>query len=64
MQRALQELQPQLVQTSVETEQLIRIIERDTAEVEVVKRNVEEEEAVTNEAAMQAKAIKVGLISQ
>jgi len=59
MQRALQDLQPKLVRTSEETEDLIRVIEKDTAEAEVVKKVVVNDEAVTNEEAMKAKAIKV-----
>ena len=59
MQRELQELQPQLVQMSLETEELIRIIEKDTLEVESIKKVVEADEAVTNKTAMDAKAIKV-----
>lgn len=34
----LQNLQPQLIQTSVETKELIAVIEKETAEVEVVKK--------------------------
>ena len=34
----LQDLQPQLIQTSVETKELIAIIEKETKEVEVVKQ--------------------------
>ena len=59
MQQELQELQPQLIQTSQETVELIGIIERETVEVEAVKTVVEADEAVCNKAAMAAKAIKV-----
>ena len=44
---------------SEETEDLIRIIEKDTTEAEIVKKVVMDDEAVTNEEAMKAKAIKV-----
>ncbi len=60
MQKDLQELQPKLIQTSIETEELIGIIEKETVEVEEVKKVVEVDEAEANKAAMEAKAIKVG----
>ena len=60
MQKELQELQPKLVQTSLETEELIKVIESETEEVEKVKQVVEADEAVANAAAMESKAIKVG----
>ena len=59
MQEELQELQPRLVQTSIETEQLIEIIEREKEEVAEIKAVVVADEAVANKAAMEAKAIKV-----
>ncbi|XP_076448252.1 dynein axonemal heavy chain 3-like [Babylonia areolata] len=58
MQQELVELQPKLIDTSRETEELIKIIETETVEVEQKKKIVEEDEAVANEAAMAAKAIK------
>ena len=60
MQKELQELQPQLVQTSYETVELIKVIESEKEEVGAVKAVVEKDEAVANKAAMEAKAIKVG----
>ena len=59
MQKELQDLQPKLEQTSQETKELIEIIEKETIEVEAVKRVVEADEAVANKAAMEAKKIKV-----
>ena len=59
MQVELQELQPKLVETSKQTEDLIVVIEKETVEVEAVKKVVEEDEAVANKAAGEAKAIKV-----
>ena len=59
MQRELRDLQPKLQQTSLETEELIGVIECDTVEVEAVKHVVQADEAVANAAATEAKAIKV-----
>ena len=57
----MQELQPKLVKTSIETEQLIEIIEREKEEVAEIKAVVVADEAVANKAATEAKAIKVKL---
>ena len=59
MQKELQDLAPKLAQANVETAALIERIERDTVDVEKVKAVVSAEEAIANEAAMAAKAIKV-----
>ncbi|KAK6993742.1 dynein heavy chain 3 axonemal, partial [Biomphalaria glabrata] len=59
MQTELLELQPKLIETSQETEELISIIERETIEVEDIKRIVEVDEAVANKAAQEAEAIKM-----
>ena len=59
MQKELQELQPRLIQTSKETEELILIIEKETAEAAEVKEVVAKDEAVANEAAKASQAIKV-----
>lgn len=53
------DLKPKLIETSQETEELIGIIERETIEVEDIKRIVEVDEAVANKAAQEAEAIKV-----
>ncbi|KAK7101861.1 hypothetical protein V1264_020177 [Littorina saxatilis] len=58
MQQELVELQPKLIETSKETEELIEIIEKETVEVEAKKKVVEADEAVANEAANAAQAIK------
>lgn len=59
MQKELFALQPRLIETSKETEKLIGIIELETQEVEAGKKIVEHDEAIENEAAMNAKSIKV-----
>lgn len=64
MREELTNLQPQLIKTSKETEELIAIIEKETLEVESVKKIVEADEAVANKAAMEAKSIKVVRFSQ
>ncbi|XP_067685210.1 dynein axonemal heavy chain 3-like [Haliotis asinina] len=58
MQEELIDLQPKLIETSKETEELIKIIEEETVEVEEKKGIVEADEARANKAAMEAKAIK------
>lgn len=60
MQQELVELQPKLIQTSKETAELIEFISKESIEVEAVKKVVEADEVVANNAAMDAKAIKVG----
>ena len=55
----LQALQPQLIETSLETEKLIKIIETETVEVEKVRKFVKEEEAACMIKAEEAKSIKV-----
>ncbi|XP_059151038.1 dynein axonemal heavy chain 3-like [Physella acuta] len=59
MQTELLDLQPKLIETSQETEELIGIIEKETIEVEDIKRIVELDEAVANKAAQEAEAIKI-----
>lgn len=59
MQAELLDLQPKLIETSQETEELINIIEQETIEVEDIKRIVEVDESVANKAAQEAEAIKV-----
>ena len=61
MQQELVDLQPKLIDTSRETEELIDIIEKETVEVEEKKKVVEADEAVADEAAKAAQAIKVRL---
>ncbi len=63
MQKDLQDLKPRLIETSQETEELIATIEKETLEVEEVKKVVEADEAAANKAAAEAQAIKVGSAS-
>lgn len=58
MQQELVALQPQLVETSKETEKLMVKIEKDTVESEAKKEVVAADEAVANAAAAASKAIK------
>ena len=59
MQIELRDLQPRLEQTEIETIELIKVIEKETIEVEEVKKVVEADEAIANKTASEAKAIKV-----
>lgn len=59
MQEELRELKPLLMERSKETAELLTVIADETLEVEVVKREVEADEATANRAAQEAKAIKV-----
>lgn len=58
MQQELRQLQPQLVQTSKETDELMVKIEKDTVEAEAKKEVVAADEAVANKAAAKSQAIK------
>jgi dynein heavy chain len=58
MQKKLQDLQPQLKETSDETEKIMVKIERDTAEAEKKKEVVGADEAAANEAAATSQAIR------
>lgn len=59
MKEELQDLQPMLVAKAEETDTLTKIIEKESAEVEQVKKVVEADEAVANESAMKSTNIKV-----
>lgn len=59
MQQELTALQPELIQTSAETDDMMVKIEIETAEVDAKKELVAADEKVANEAAAAAKAIKV-----
>lgn len=59
MQQELVELKPKLEETSRDTEDLIKYIEKERIEVESVKEIVEKDEAAANAAASEAKSIKV-----
>lgn len=58
MQIQLESLQPELVKSSEETERMITVIEKESAEVEATTRIVKADEAVANEQASSSKALK------
>ncbi|KXJ28065.1 dynein heavy chain 7, axonemal [Exaiptasia diaphana] len=58
MQAELEALQPQLIQAGKEVDDIMVIIERDSIEVAKTEKIVKADEAVANEQAMAAKAIK------
>nr|XP_019946415.1 PREDICTED: dynein heavy chain 3, axonemal [Paralichthys olivaceus] len=58
MQQELTALQPELIQTSAETDKMMVKIEAETVEVDAKKELVSADEKVANEAAAAAKAIK------
>lgn len=59
MQQELTALQPELIQTSAETDKMMVKIEGETVEVDAKKELVSADEKVANEAAAAAQAIKV-----
>lgn len=59
MQEELTALQPELIQTSAETDEMMIKIEGETVEVDAKKELVSADEKVANEAAAAAQAIKV-----
>ncbi|XP_078409866.1 dynein axonemal heavy chain 3-like [Cetorhinus maximus] len=59
MQQELTGLKPLLMEQDQETEELLKVIADETLEVEIVKRAVEADEATANNAAQEARAIKV-----
>ncbi|XP_071616680.1 dynein axonemal heavy chain 3 [Heliangelus exortis] len=58
MQKELTDLQPELIQTSAETDKMMVQIEKETTEVDAKKELVSADEKEANEAAAVAKAIK------
>lgn len=58
MQIQLESLQPELVKSSEETERMITVIEKESAEVEATTKIVKADEAVANEQASSSKALK------
>ncbi|XP_014909460.1 dynein heavy chain 7, axonemal [Poecilia latipinna] len=58
MQVELEALQPQLLVASKEVDEMMVVIERESKEVAATEKVVKEDEAVSNEQAMAAKAIK------
>lgn len=61
MQEELTALQPELIQTSAETDEMMIKIEGETVEVDAKKELVSADEKVANEAAAAAQAIKVSM---
>lgn len=61
MQEELTALQPELIQTSAETDKMMVNIEKETVVVDAKKELVLADEKVANDAAAAAKAIKVRL---
>lgn len=58
MQKELRDLQPQLIVTQKETEQVLVVIQRETIEAEAKKEVVAADEAIANEAAAVSRGIK------
>ena len=58
MQRELEDLQPQLVETAAENEKMMKNIEKESAEVEITSEKVRKEEAMANSQAAEAQALK------
>lgn len=61
MQEELTAMQPELIRTSAETDQMMIKIEGETVEVDAKRALVSADEKVANDAAAEAKAIKVSL---
>ena len=62
MQEDLTALQPKLIQTSKETAELIEIIKEETKEVDAKRQLIAADEKMANDAAEEAKAIKVWIL--
>ncbi|KAJ7400487.1 hypothetical protein BTVI_105082 [Pitangus sulphuratus] len=60
MQKELTALQPELIETSAETEKMMVKIEKETVEVDAIKEVVSADEKEANDAAAVAQGIKVG----
>ncbi|GAB1601341.1 dynein heavy chain 12, axonemal-like isoform X2 [Argonauta hians] len=58
MQIQLESLQPELVKSSQETEQMIEVIAKESAEVEVTTKTVKADETFANERAAESQALK------
>ncbi|KAK6177269.1 hypothetical protein SNE40_015399 [Patella caerulea] len=58
MQKELEELQPQLVVSAAENSKMMVIIEKESGEVEETSKKVKADEAVANEQAAEAQALK------
>ncbi len=58
MQKELEELRPQLVVAAAENEKMMKVIEKESAEVAIRTEKVRAEEAIANEQAAKAQALK------
>jgi dynein heavy chain len=58
MQKELEDLQPQLVVAAEENEKMMKIIAVESKEVEITSEKVRAEEAIANEQAASAQALK------
>jgi dynein heavy chain len=58
MQKELEELQPKLVEASTENERMMKVIEKESVDVEARSKVVKEEEKGANEKAAEAQALK------
>ena len=58
MQEELNALQPQLIKTQKETADMLVVIEEETKKAEVTRSSVKKDEAIANQKASEAKAIK------
>ena len=58
MQVELEELQPQLIQTAKETAEMMIVVEKETADAQVIRENVAKEEAKASEQADAAQNMK------
>jgi len=58
MQKELEDLQPQLVKSSEETDKMMIVIEKESKEVQKTSEVVQKDEAVANEQAESSQALK------
>ena len=58
MQKELEELQPKLVVAQKENDEMMKVIDKETIEVEARSKVVKTDEAVANEKAAESQALK------
>ena len=58
MQKELEELQPKLVVAQKENDEMMKVIDKETIEVEARSKVVKSDEAVANEKAAESQALK------
>ena len=58
MQKELEELQPKLVVAQKENDEMMKVIDKETVEVEARSKVVKSDEAVANEKAAESQALK------